>query len=172
MRFDLTVGLLHRTVPLIDALTGVSLRITALDGRILHAQAQPGAVVRPGDHWILPECGLPIPQRLGSERYGHMFVEFEVELPESLPLQSKENIQQLEHLLGQRRGQSVANGNGTGVFSRWWQGGGQDNAGGGAKQKSDTAVEARRATASEIREMRRAQQTQQSERERMSGFGW
>jgi hypothetical protein len=42
----------HTQVQLIDALAGPRLRIRPLDGgAVLHAEAKPGVVVRPGDTW-------------------------------------------------------------------------------------------------------------------------
>ena len=71
--------LLKRDIPLVQALTGVTLRFRHLDGKCVVARTQPGRVVRPKDVLVLRELGFPVRGRYGCR--GDLFVRFRVIFP-------------------------------------------------------------------------------------------
>lgn len=69
-----------KTVPLLDALTGVVFTLPTLGGGALLVKSPAGAVVKPGDVLEVPGEGLPV---LGhSQVKGSIFVKFDVTFPE------------------------------------------------------------------------------------------
>eukprot|EP00929_Paragymnodinium_shiwhaense_P072704 TRINITY_DN36909_c0_g1_i1.p1 TRINITY_DN36909_c0_g1~~TRINITY_DN36909_c0_g1_i1.p1 ORF type:complete len:578 (-),score=135.33 TRINITY_DN36909_c0_g1_i1:44-1735(-) len=76
--------LLDRKIPLLDALTGVLISFKHLDGSMVEVRCPEGAVVKPGDVWIIKGRGMP----RGRGLHGDLLVRFEVEFPSHLPKES------------------------------------------------------------------------------------
>lgn len=70
---------MHRTVKLIEALTGVSFSFQHLDGRAVVVKSEPGTVIKPGDRLVVREAGMPILNRPFC--FGDLYVTFDIEFP-------------------------------------------------------------------------------------------
>ena len=50
---------MEQTISLVDALTGVDIKIDNIDGTSFRVATEEGEVIKPGDKKIIPEKGLP-----------------------------------------------------------------------------------------------------------------
>lgn len=71
--------LLKRDIPLVEALTGVTLRFRYLDGRMVTARTERGRVVSPKDVLVVRDLGFPVRGRPGCA--GDLFVRFRIIFP-------------------------------------------------------------------------------------------
>lgn len=78
-------------IPLVDALTGATINLTALDGRKLTVPLED--VVCPGYEKILPEEGMPISKKPGEK--GNLRIKFDVEFPTQLTAEQKSGLRRL-----------------------------------------------------------------------------
>eukprot|EP01117_Protostelium_nocturnum_P020538 TRINITY_DN9290_c0_g1_i1.p1 TRINITY_DN9290_c0_g1~~TRINITY_DN9290_c0_g1_i1.p1 ORF type:complete len:402 (-),score=157.99 TRINITY_DN9290_c0_g1_i1:275-1480(-) len=92
------------TIPLIEALGGVTLAIKHLDDRTLLVQTPKGEVISPGDIRVIPEEGMPTHKH--PEIKGRLFLKFTVEFPKNL----KDNqIKELEKILPAKNTVKITN---------------------------------------------------------------
>ena len=73
---------MEQTISLVDALTGVDIKIDNIDGTSFRVATEEGEVIKPGDKKIIPEKGLPFYQT--PYKFGNLVLEFTVEFPKSL----------------------------------------------------------------------------------------
>lgn len=74
--------LFEKKITLAEALTGVDFTFKHLDGKKIHVKTPKGAVIKPKSLMTLKDMGLPFHQR--SYEFGHMFILFNVEFPDTL----------------------------------------------------------------------------------------
>lgn len=72
---------MKKKISLVEALTGFSTTITLLDGRALQIVSKPGVTCKPGSLKVIRGEGFPLPNDPSSR--GNLYVEFEVEFPDS-----------------------------------------------------------------------------------------
>lgn len=73
--------LYERKITLAEALCGVDFTFTHLDGRKIRVKSAEGEVIKPNSLMTLKEMGLPFHKK--SFEFGHMFVLFRVDFPQS-----------------------------------------------------------------------------------------
>jgi len=86
---------MRKTISLVEALTGFEFTVEQLDGRkLLVSTKSPDSVtvVKPGDFKVIREEGMPIFKRSSK---GDLYVEFDVEFPKTIPLQSHKALKKL-----------------------------------------------------------------------------
>lgn len=85
---------IKKKISLVEALIGGDIYIKHLDHRILHLPQNCGETIRPYHIKCIPNEGMPYPDNV--DRYGHLFIQFEVEFPHKLigPI-----VQVLKHTL-------------------------------------------------------------------------
>lgn len=146
--------LYSRKVSLLDALSGVKFTVKHLDGSDLEVQCPDGAVVRPGDFFVVKGRGMPEQTRSGKP--GDLFVHFDVEFPETLPKGQGGLRDQLRPLLDPSA--PVAPGTSKGMFGGMF----------GAGQAGAAAVTAARISKKEAEDvnriLERERQEEQAER--------
>lgn len=86
--------LTERKITLVEALTGVDLYITHLDGKKIRVKSIAGDVIKPNSLMTLKELGLPFHKK--SFQHGNMYILFRVEFPKSL---KTDQITQLSKIL-------------------------------------------------------------------------
>jgi len=74
---------MKKSISLLEALCGFAFPVTQLDGRVLLIKSQPGEIVKPGEVKSVPGEGMP--KHRNPFDKGFLLIEFDVELPESLP---------------------------------------------------------------------------------------
>eukprot|EP00344_Euplotes_crassus_P007162 CAMPEP_0196994280 /NCGR_PEP_ID=MMETSP1380-20130617/591_1 /TAXON_ID=5936 /ORGANISM="Euplotes crassus, Strain CT5" /LENGTH=415 /DNA_ID=CAMNT_0042409609 /DNA_START=10 /DNA_END=1257 /DNA_ORIENTATION=+ len=74
--------LFEKKITLAEALTGVDFTFKHLDGKKVRVTSPKGAVIKPKSLMTLKEMGLPFHKN--SYEFGHMFILFSVEFPETL----------------------------------------------------------------------------------------
>lgn len=87
---------MEQTLSLSQALTGFTLNITHLDGRVLTLRPSANACIDPDHLWAVAREGMPVAKTGGSER-GQLVIKFKVQFPQSL---SDHDCQQLRTVLG------------------------------------------------------------------------
>uniref|UniRef100_A0A0E0KTJ9 J domain-containing protein n=1 Tax=Oryza punctata TaxID=4537 RepID=A0A0E0KTJ9_ORYPU len=87
---------IERTISLTEALCGFQFILTHLDSRQLLIKANPGEIIKPGQHKAINDEGMPHHGRPFMK--GCLFVEFNVEFPESGIL-SRDQCRTLEKIL-------------------------------------------------------------------------
>ncbi|XP_066343622.1 chaperone protein dnaJ A6-like isoform X2 [Miscanthus floridulus] len=90
---------IEHTISLTEALCGFQFILTHLDGRQLLIKSNPGEIIKPGQHKAINDEGVP--QHGRSFMKGRLFVEFNIEFPESGAL-SPDQCRALEKVLPQR----------------------------------------------------------------------
>jgi len=90
-----------RTITLAEALCGLSMNITHLDGRTFLFTTEPGKVIKHSSTSPVSGEGMPIQ---GSKERGNLYVYFDVSFPKSL---SKDACKKLEGLLERRPVESL-----------------------------------------------------------------
>ncbi|OEL26648.1 Chaperone protein dnaJ 2 [Dichanthelium oligosanthes] len=89
---------IEHTISLTEALCGFQFIVTHLDGRQLLVKSNPGEIIKPGQHKAINDEGMPQHGRPFVK--GRLFVEFNVEFPESGAL-SPDQCRVLEKVLPQ-----------------------------------------------------------------------
>lgn len=74
--------MLHKKIPLREALTGYAFTIPHLDGSEKFIQSRPGDITHPEDVRTVQELGMPIMRT--PWKFGNLFIQFEIVFPESL----------------------------------------------------------------------------------------
>jgi DnaJ homolog subfamily A member 2 len=72
----------QKKVSLVEALCGTTFTIKQLDGRVLKVTTTPGEVIKPDCFKCINEEGMPVHGR--SYLKGNMYIQFDVEFPDSL----------------------------------------------------------------------------------------
>jgi DnaJ homolog subfamily A member 2 len=75
--------LMEHTISLAEALTGLSINVTQLDGRKLRISTTPGSVVDPSNMYSVNREGMPVAKTGGMER-GDLIIRFRVVFPKTL----------------------------------------------------------------------------------------
>ena len=70
---------IEMSISLLDALSGVSLNLIHLDGRLLSIKTPENKVVCPGDIFSIPNEGMPVYKSPGKK--GTLFIKFSIEFP-------------------------------------------------------------------------------------------
>jgi DnaJ family protein A protein 2 len=83
---------MKKRIPLVSALTGCEFVVTHLDGRFLHVSTEPGDVVRPGSFKMIEREGMPTYRDPFNK--GHLYIQFEVEFPESFSEQILKSVKE------------------------------------------------------------------------------
>jgi len=86
---------MRKTISLVEALTGFEFIIEHLDGRkLILSTKSPDSVnvVKPGDFKVIRDEGMPIFKRSTK---GDLYVEFDVEFPKTIPIQSHKALRKL-----------------------------------------------------------------------------
>lgn len=86
-RDDLKVDL---KISLKEALVGFERQITHLDGRVVTIRHNDGRVIKPGDIMKMPGEGMPV--RGNVEKKGDLFLQFDVQFPETLSKEQHEKL--------------------------------------------------------------------------------
>lgn len=87
---------MEQTISLAQALTGFSLNVTHLDGRVLTIRPPSNTCIDPDHLWAISREGMPVPKTGGSER-GNLVIKFKVQFPQTL---SDDDSKQLRRVLG------------------------------------------------------------------------
>ena len=74
--------MIEKEITLYEALTGVKLVITHLDGRKIEISNNPGEVIKADDIKTVPDLGMPFHKQ--SYKFGNLFIAFVVKFPVSL----------------------------------------------------------------------------------------
>ncbi|KAF2935212.1 hypothetical protein DAI22_04g216000 [Oryza sativa Japonica Group] len=96
---------IERTISLTEALCGFQFILTHLDSRQLLIKANPGEIIKPGQHKAINDEGMPHHGRPFMK--GRLFVEFNVEFPESGVL-SRDQCRALEMILPPKPGHQLS----------------------------------------------------------------
>jgi len=86
----------EQTISLSQALTGFSLNVTHLDGRVLTVRPPQNTCIDPDHLWSVSREGMPIAKTGGSER-GMLVIKFKVQFPQTL---SDDDSRALRRVLG------------------------------------------------------------------------
>lgn len=86
--------ILSKTVSLVEALTGCTFTVKALDDRVLHVATQRGHIVKPDSWEKILEEGMPVHGRPFDK--GNLYIHFDVEFPDTL---SDEQVSALRSVL-------------------------------------------------------------------------
>jgi len=95
----------EHTISLTESLCGFQFVLTHLDGRQLLIKSNPGEVIKPGQHKAINDEGMP--QQGRPFMKGRLFVEFNVEFPESGAL-SPAQCRSLEKILPPKPGSQLS----------------------------------------------------------------
>lgn len=94
---------IERKMSLTEALCGFQFVLTHLDGRQLLIKSNPGEVIKPDQSKAINDEGMPHHQRPFMK--GRLYIHFDVEFPDSLPLQ---RVQALGKALPSKPGKKVS----------------------------------------------------------------
>ncbi|KAJ4829716.1 hypothetical protein Tsubulata_035092 [Turnera subulata] len=83
--------LVNRKISLVEALTGTTVEITALDGRVITIPVKD--ILRPGCEVVIPGEGMPISREPGVK--GKLRIKFDVEFPSRLSVEQKANLKRV-----------------------------------------------------------------------------
>jgi DnaJ family protein A protein 2 len=70
---------IEKEITLLEALTGVDLVITHLDGRKIRIKNNPGEVIKPDEVKTVEHMGMPFAKR--SYTFGNLFIHFKLKFP-------------------------------------------------------------------------------------------
>ena len=91
-------------ISLLEALTGVTLAITHLDGRRILIKSSPGEIIQPQTLKTVEELGMPF---FNSPcRFGHLYIDFQIVFPDKL---SDEQSNKITEILNNERLNHVGN---------------------------------------------------------------
>jgi len=79
--------ILDHPVTLLEALTGITLRITHLSGTTLVIKHKAGSIIRPGSIMVIKEWGMP--QKGGRRVFGNLNVNFSIKFPKQETITKK-----------------------------------------------------------------------------------
>jgi len=79
---------MKKQISLADALTGFEFKIIHLDDRVLVVNSKAGKVTKPGQLRVIRNEGMP--HRHNPFKKGHLYLEFDVEFPESMDIKQVE----------------------------------------------------------------------------------
>ena len=74
--------LIEKEISLLDALTGIDLTITHLDGRQVRIQNNKGDIVQPNQMMCCEGLGMPFHKT--PYKYGNLFIVFKIKFPDQL----------------------------------------------------------------------------------------
>jgi DnaJ family protein A protein 2 len=83
--------LMRQKITLVEALTGVDFTFKHLDGKVIRVQNAPGKIVKHGEIQTIEDQGMPFHKK--SYKQGNLFIEFEVEFPDSITAAQKQHIE-------------------------------------------------------------------------------
>ncbi|CAH9129081.1 unnamed protein product [Cuscuta epithymum] len=81
----------HHRISLLDALTGSSISLTTLDGRVLTIPITD--IIKPGHEQVIPNEGMPISKEPGNK--GNLKVKFEIKFPSRLRPDQKSELRRV-----------------------------------------------------------------------------
>lgn len=84
---------MKKKIPLISALTGCQFEVTHLDGRKLLVTSEKGDVIKPNSFKMVEREGMPTYRDPFNK--GHLYINFEIEFPETLSLDLLKSIQEI-----------------------------------------------------------------------------
>ena len=87
-----------------EALTGVTLAITHLDGRRILIKSSPGEIIQPQTLKTVEELGMPFFN--SPFRFGHLYIDFQIVFPDKL---SDEQSNKITEILNNERLNHVGN---------------------------------------------------------------
>ena len=85
-------------ISLLEALTGVSIAITHLDGRRILIQSKPGEIIQPQTLKTVEELGMPFFN--SPYRFGNLYIDFQIAFPDKL---TDEQSQKIANILNNER---------------------------------------------------------------------
>ena len=91
-------------ISLLEALTGVTLAITHLDGRRILIKSSPGEIIQPQTLKTVEELGMPFFN--SPFRFGHLYIDFQIVFPDKL---SDEQSNKITEILNNERLNHVGN---------------------------------------------------------------
>ena len=91
-------------ISLLEALTGVTLAITHLDGRRILIKSSPGEIIQPQTLKTVEELGMPFFN--SPFRFGHLYIDFQIVFPDKL---SDEQSNKITEILNNERLNYVGN---------------------------------------------------------------
>lgn len=91
--------MLEKEISLLDALTGLDMCITHLDGRQIRIQNNKGDVIQPNSMMTCEGLGMPFHKT--PYKFGNLFIIFKIKFPEKVNTGQVEQIQTV--LSGQKK---------------------------------------------------------------------
>lgn len=74
--------LIEKEISLLEALTGLDMCITHLDGSEKRIQNEPGEIIQPGSMMCVEGLGMPFHKT--PYKHGNLFITFKIKFPEKL----------------------------------------------------------------------------------------